>query len=141
MVTQAMTTPDSVGGAEPAGLPRWPRITRNIARSVLLAWGAFWAWFITMNIVSDGPPSFVYAFPLLAGVLLAALVPLRWPRVGGAMAIAFGAYAMWRFSAGQAGVIALVAVLPMLAGLALIGAGPTRGGSRGASAARARTPA
>ncbi|GJQ30930.1 MAG: hypothetical protein HBSAPP03_28140 [Phycisphaerae bacterium] len=93
-----------------------------MARAILMLWAAFWGWFIVMNMISDGPPSYPYAGPLLAGVLAVGLIPWRWPRVGGVLAVLFGAYAAWRFHAGRADVLALIAGLPIVTGAMLLAA-------------------
>lgn len=125
MTTQPVpaTTPTEAPAATARKLPR---VVRFMARILLLAWGAFWGWFITMNILSDGPSAFQFALPLLVGVVLAALVPWKWVRLGGLLAIAVGAFACWAFTNADAFALAAFAGVPVVTGLLLLIVGPTR---------------
>lgn len=124
---QAGLNPASSPAVSPLrSVPRWRRFTRWGASALLVVWGAFWGWFVGAHLVGEWPASIWPAGALLVAVVATAVTALRWPRHGGALALAFGGFALWRFWAATPGVLAAWAGVPMIAGAALLLAGRAR---------------
>lgn len=122
MVTHPLA-PDSTHPSAP-GTPGARRRVLMGARGLLLAWAAFWAWFIGMHFVSEGASALLPGGAILAGILVVALVPWRWPRAGGLLALGAAAGAAAFFQ--HPGAWALLAAPAALAGLALLASGVGR---------------
>jgi hypothetical protein len=120
------TRPLAHDSPHPSGptTPGARRALRMGARGLLLAWAAFWAWFIGMHFVSEGASALLPGGSILAAILVVALVPWRWPRAGGMLAL--GAAAGAAISFQHPGAWALLAAPAALAGLALLASGGGR---------------
>ncbi len=117
--------PDRPAPETPAGTPGARRWLLLGARGVLLAWAAFWAWFIGMHFVSEGASALLPGGSILAGILVVAMVPWRWPRAGGLLALGAAAGAAAYFQ--HPGAWTLLAAPAAAAGLMLLASGVGRG--------------
>jgi hypothetical protein len=95
--------------------PTGPTIVRWTGTALIGAWAAFWMWFAASVAVSEGGQSWLYGGGIVLGCLVVALAAIRWPRVGGALAIAAGLFIAWFFNGAQA--ILLFACPPIVGGL------------------------
>lgn len=101
-------------------VPTGPRIIRWSGTALICAWAGFWTWFCFNVAASEGGQSWLYGGGVIVVSLAIAAATLRWPRIGGALAIAAGLFSFWFFPGAQA---ALLMGLPPIVGGALAAAG------------------
>ncbi len=118
MFPAAVTSHASVPESRP--VPIGPRIVRWSGTAVICAWAAFWTWFCFNVAASEGGQSWLYGGGVIVVSLAIAGAILRWPRIGGALAIAAGLFSFWFFPGAQA---ALLMGLPPIIGGGLAAAG------------------
>ena len=100
--------------------PIWPRAVRWTGTGLVCAWAAFWTWFCANVAISEGGQSWLYGGGVIVASLAIAAMTLRWPRVGGALAISAGVFSIWFFPGAQAAM--LMALPPIVGGvLAVMG--------------------
>lgn len=117
-----------------------PRVwVRRAGLLLITAWAGFWVWFVSMVVLSEGPPSYPYGAAMGLPMLAVVLVAWRWRVVGGLLAIGAGIVAAWKFQGSSA--ILLLTIPPTLGGLLLLAGkhGPRRAECPAASAAPALT--
>lgn len=117
-----------------------PRVwLRRAGLLLITAWTGFWVWFVSMVVLSEGPPSYPYGAAIGVPMLVVLLVAWRWRVAGGLLAIGAGIVAAWQFHGSSA--ILLLTLPPIVGGLLLLAGtrGSTRAGCPAASAAPART--
>lgn len=102
-------------------MPTGPRIVRWSGTVLICSWAAFWMWFAGSVAISEGGQSWLYGGGVVLGCLAIAITVLRFPRIGGAVAIAAGLFIAWFFNGAQA--ILLFACPPIIGGLLTLGGG------------------
>lgn len=123
-----------------ASLTGGPRVWLRWAGLLLITgWTGFWVWFVSMVVLSEGPPSYPYGAAIGIPMLVVLLVAWKWRVVGGVLAVAAGIVAAWQFHGSSA--ILLLTLPPIVGGLLLLAGkrGPMRAGCPAASAAPALT--
>lgn len=100
--------------------PIWPRAARWSGTAVVCAWAAFWTWFCFNVAMSEGGQSWLYGGGVILVSLGIAAATVRWPRIGGALAVGAGVFSFWFFPGAQA---ALLMGCPPIIGGALAAAG------------------
>lgn len=96
-----------------------PRVWATRAGLLLItAWAGFWVWFVSMVVLSEGPPSYPYGAAIGLPMLAVLIVAWRWRVAGGLLAIGAGLVAAWKFQESSA--ILLLTVPPIVGGLLLL---------------------
>lgn len=76
------------GAGGNAGSPRAGSWLGRGGQALLAIWAVFWAWFVVMAGTAEGRPALLPVSSILLGVMLVALTPWKWPRLGGVLALA-----------------------------------------------------
>ncbi|MBX3405276.1 MAG: hypothetical protein KF869_00825 [Phycisphaeraceae bacterium] len=108
--------------------PIWPRAVRWSGTAVVCAWAAFWTWFCFNVAMSEGGQSWLYGGGVILVSLGIAAATVRWPRIGGALAVGAGVFSFWFFPGADA---ALLMACPPIIGGMLAAAGAWMGRGRG----------
>jgi len=95
--------------------PIWPRTIRWTGTGLICAWAAFWTWFAFNVAASEGGQSWLYGGGVIVASLAIATAAIRWPRLGGALAIGAGLFSLWFFPGAQAAL--LMASPPIVGGV------------------------
>lgn len=117
----AAATVNPVCVPESHAVPMGPRIVRWTGTALIGAWAAFWIWFAASVAMFEGGQSWLYGGGIVLGCLAIAITVIRFPRIGGALAIAAGLFIAWFFSGAQA--ILLFACPPIVGGLLTLAGG------------------